>query len=140
MQSAANHTRWVPLYHFVAFPLLIANAVHALWRLSSGVNVSSVLFAGTSVALVLVAFYARVFALRAQDRVIRLEVRLRLFELMPAERRADIMRLSVNQMIGLRFASDAELPDLAMTALRDNLSGSQIKKLIKHWVPDNDRV
>lgn len=140
MQSAANHTRWVPLYHFVAFPLLIANVVHAFWRLSAGVSVASVLFAGTSIALVLVAFYARVFALRAQDRVIRLEVRLRLLELMPAERRADIMRLSVNQMIGLRFASDAELPDLAMTALRDNLSGNAIKKLIKHWVPDNDRV
>lgn len=140
MQSQANHTRWVPLYHFVAGPILIANAICALWALKNGITLHSVIFAATAVALILVAFFARSFALKAQDRVIRLEMRLRLREILPAAQHADINRLTASQMVGLRFASDGELSNLVAAALKENLTGAEIKKRITTWVPDDTRV
>lgn len=140
MQSYANHTRWVPLYHFVTFPLLTANLVFAFWELRHGLTVASVLFATTAMALVLSAFFARFFALKAQDRVIRLEMRMKLREVLPASQQGDINRLSVAQLVGLRFASDGELPALVAASLKDSLSTGAIKKMITTWVPDEDRV
>lgn len=140
MQNYANHTRWVPLYHFVAFPILLANAVSAIWGLRNGASIASGLYAASAVALLVVHFFARFFALKAQDRVIRLEMRMRLREILPAHQHGDINRLTVSQMVGLRFASDGELPGLVAAALKDNLSGSDIKKQIKTWVPDDTRV
>ena len=140
MQNHDNHVRWVPLYHFVAGPLLIVNALYAIWHLRHGITAASGLFATTSVALVLIAFFARFFALKAQDRVIRLEMRLRMKELLPASQHGDIARLSMSQIVALRFASDAELPALVAAAVKDNLGGTDIKKRITNWVPDTDRV
>ncbi len=140
MQTYANHTRFEPLYHFVAGPILIANAIYALQALKHGLSVGSVMFAATAVALVLIAFFARAFALKAQDRVIRLEMRMRLREVLPASQHGDISRLSMSQLVGLRFASDAELPNLVQATLKDDLSGRAIKKLITTWVPDDHRV
>lgn len=140
MQTYANHTRWVPLYHFVLAPILVANAIGAIWGLRHGISLGSALYAATAVALILSAFFARFFALKAQDRVIRLEMRLRLREVLPASQHGDINRLNVSQMVGLRFASDGELSGLVSAALKDNLSGSDIKKQIKTWVPDDTRV
>lgn len=140
MQSYANHTRWVPLYHFVLAPILIANAICAIWGLRHGISLSSVLYAATSVALIVTAFFARAFALKAQDRVIRLEERMRLREVLPASQHADINRLTVSQLVGLRFASDGELSNLVTAAIKENLTGSDIKKRITTWRPDETRV
>jgi hypothetical protein len=140
MQNHANHVRWLPLYHFVAGPLLIANAIYALVELKNGITIASVLAATTAIALVLIAFFARFFALKAQDRVIRLEMRHRLRDVLPPGQHGDIHRLPMNQIVALRFAGDAELPSLVTAALKDNLSGTDIKKRITNWVPDTDRV
>jgi hypothetical protein len=140
MQNYANHARYVPLYHFVAGPILIANAIYAIWHLKDGVSLGSGLYAATAVALVLAAFFARFFALKAQDRVIRLEMRMRLRDVLPPSQHAEINQLALNQIVALRFASDAELPALVALALKDNLGGRDIKKRIATWVPDYDRV
>lgn len=140
MQNHANHARYVPLYHFVAGPILIANAGNAIWQLRNGISSGSVLYAATAVALLLAAFFARAFALKAQDRVIRLEMRMRLREVLPASQQGDIARLNMSQMVALRFASDAELPALVSAALSENLGGRDIKKRITTWVPDENRV
>jgi hypothetical protein len=140
MQNYKNHARFFPLYHFVTFPIILANAIYALMQLRRGLTLPSVMFAGTAVALVLLTFIARYFALRVQDRVIRLEMRLRLKEILPASMHADINRLSISQMVGLRFAGDAEMPALVATALKDNLKGNDIKKLVTDWQADYDRA
>jgi hypothetical protein len=86
---------------------------------------------------VLVALYARMFALTVQDRVIRLEMRLRLEKLLPADLKSRILEFSVGQLIALRFASDAELPDLARRVLDEKVKDKKsIKQMIKTWKPD----
>ncbi len=140
MQNYKNHARYVPLYHFVAGPILIANMLNAIWSLRHGISAGRVLYAATAVALVLIAFFARFFALKAQDRVIRLEMRLRLREVLPASQQADINRLGMNQIVALRFASDPELPALVAAALKENLGNRDIKSRITTWVPDENRV
>jgi hypothetical protein len=140
MQNYANHTRWVPLFHFITGPLLIANAGYAIFALRHGLSTGSILFATTALALLFTGFFSRFFALKAQDRVIRLEMRLRLRDVLPASQQGDILRLSTSQLIALRFACDAELPGLVTAALKDNLGGQAIKKQIQTWVPDHDRV
>ena len=88
-------------------------------------------------ALLVLAFTARIFALTVQDRVIRLEMRLRLQQVLPADLRARIPEFSTGQLVALRFASDAELPELARKVLQDNLTDRKaIKKLIRNWQPD----
>lgn len=140
MQNYSNHARFVPLYHFVAAPILLVNAGYALWTLKNGLSMASVMFALTAVALVLIAFFARFFALKVQDRVIRLEMRMRLAGVLPADQHDRILKLSVSQMVGLRFAGDAELSALVAQALADNLSGNDIKKLVKDWQADYARA
>jgi len=140
MQTYENHARNVPLYHYVAGPILIANAIYALQALRHGISFASVMYALTGIALVLIGFYARAFALAAQDRVIRLEMWLRLKDVLPGSQHADIKRLTARQLVALRFASDAELPSLVMATLQENLPGREIKKRIKTWVPDETRV
>lgn len=140
MQTYANHARFVPLYHFVAGPILIANAIYAIWQLKNGFGLGSILVAATAVALILIAFFTRFFALKAQDRVIRLEERLRLREVLLPSQHADIARLTIGQIVALRFASDAEISALVAASVNENLSSSDIKKRITTWVPDETRV
>lgn len=141
MQNYANHAKNVPAFHFVAVPILIANFVFASIQLRHGIDTPHVMAALTALALVIIAFAGRVFALKVQDRVIRLEERLRMREVLPADMHGKIHLLSAKQLIGLRFASDAELPSLVSQVLKDNIAGANdIKKMVKDWRADDLRA
>src|SRR5487761_1062822 len=137
-QAFANHSRVVPAFHMVALPILLLNVVYSIYELVHtwflfGALVSLLV----SIALLLVALYARMFALAVQDRVIRLEMRLRLEKLLPADLKPRIPEFTVSQLIALRFASDAELPDLARRVLDEKVKDRKaIKQMIKTWKPD----
>jgi hypothetical protein len=140
-QNFQNHAQFVPLYHYVTFPLLLLNLIVAAYQTWQHPGLLTAWAIAMAVALILVTFFARFFALKAQDRVIRLEERLRLRELLPASRHAEIATFSTDQLIGLRFASDEELPALAASVLRDNIQDrTAIKKMVKSWRADDCRV
>ena len=142
-QSLKNHARFDPQFHFVLSFILLANLVFAIfhlvhhWELE---RVSAFWYLGLSLAAFLVLFKIRSYPIKVQDRVIRLEERMRLQALAPAEWHAQIYRLSCDQLIGLRFASDDEVVELAKQALEHNLTRKQIKERIKNWRPDDWRV
>ncbi len=140
-QNFANHTRLVPPFHYVALPILLVNFVWAVRGLFSGITFDASLNVLVAVALIIVALFARVFALKAQDRVIRLEMRLRMRELLPEDLQGRINDFTPTQMVGLRFAGDAELPELARKALDENITkATPIKKMITDWQGDYFRV
>ncbi len=139
-QTYANHLRFVPLFHYVLSLLLLVNLGWAGWRLFRGRSLGDVVALLTAVALVLLFYYARDFPLRVQDRLIRLEERLRLAQVLPAELRERIAELTPEQLIALRFAADEELAELVPRVLDGGLRGrTEIKKAIKHWRPDDYR-
>jgi hypothetical protein len=139
-QTYANHTRRDPLFHFFALPvfllLALAGVVHFLWR--PGLHSGLMFVVGVALAVVVVK--TRVYSLRVQDRVIRLEEQLRLASLLLGPLRSRIPELTPGQLVGLRFASDAELPGLVERALSEKLSKEDIKKAIQNWRPDYLRV
>ena len=140
-QNFDNHVRFVPPYHYVAFPILLVNLLYRLYWLSGGFTFDAILDVLVGVALIIVALFARVFALGAQDRVIRLEMRLRMRELLPDDLQGRINDFTPTQMVGLRFASDAELPALARKVLDENIvKATPIKQAVKDWQPDLHRV
>ncbi len=139
-QTYQNHVRWLPPFHFFALPVLLVNALNAIRHLYNDPSRSTGFALLVAVALFLTCLLARTQALAAQDRVIRLEMRLRLLGLLPADLHGRIYEITPAQMVSLRFASDAELPDLVRTVLKDNTKPREIKKLIKVWVPDHLRV
>ncbi|CAN5466777.1 hypothetical protein BH10ACI4_BH10ACI4_39070 [soil metagenome] len=142
-QDFKNHARYHPPFHFVLIPLLLLNlitSIHATihqWPHDRGLNLWWIFL---SVMLILIAGNGRASALKAQDRVIRLEERLRLAALLPAAERHLIDQLSVRQLIALRFASDDELPALVHRTLEQGLDPKTIKKSIVKWRPDYHRV
>ena len=136
-QTHANHTRYVPGYHFVATTLVFLNLVYTVVRIFRAPSLATVMAALTAVALVLVWFYARVFALSVQDRVIRLEMQLRLQRVLPDELRARIGELTRGQFVALRFACDAELPALVRKVLEEKITDrKRIKLAVRTWQPD----
>jgi hypothetical protein len=139
-QSFANHTRFDPPFHFFLLPLGIVAIVLSVIRIIHHPGIASTLWVVLAIGFVMIAFKARGYALKVQDRVIRLEERLRLAMLMPEAARARIGELTESQLIALRFASDAELPGLAMRALTEGLSSKQIKSSIVSWRGDYFRV
>ncbi len=145
-QNFANHSKIVPLFHYVILPILAVNLFSSIFGLVRSIRTANfswhaVLGFLVAAALVLLALYARMFALAVQDRVIRLEMQLRLQNLLPAELRPRIPEFTVSQLVALRFASDAELPDLARKVLAENLRERKaIKQLIRDWQPDNLRA
>ena len=140
-QSYQNHVRIIPAFHYLvfgAFTLDFALSVQAFVAEPSFARGSHAL---TAVALLTLAYYARVFAVTVQDRVIRLEMRQRLREALPAALQPRISDFTRGQLVALRFASDGELAELAQTVLRDNIQNkTAIKKMIKVWNPDHLRV
>ena len=140
-QNLANHAKLVPAFHFFVLPMLAINLVSSIIHAVDSFSVRSVIAVLTAAALVLLALYARMFALTVQDRVIRLEMQLRLQNLLPTDLRSRIPELTVSQLVALRFASDAELPELARKVLAENLAERKaIKQLVRDWQPDNLRA
>lgn len=139
-QTYANHRRFVPLFHFIAFPALLILLIGSIINLvkSSHDNLySASLIVLISVLLILATLFARGFALKAQDRAIVAEENLRHYLLTQKPLPSD---LTVRQIIGLRFASDEEFLQLVEKALKERLSENQIKKEIKNWRSDDYRV
>jgi hypothetical protein len=141
-QSYANHVKWVPTFHFFVMPVLVLNLVESLLKLfRQGFSFDRLVGALTAAALVLLMFHARLFALKVQDRVIRLEERLRMERLLAPDLQAQIGDFTPGQLVALRFASDAELPGLARKVITDNLTtGKAIKQMVKNWRADQLRA
>jgi len=139
-QSLKNHARFDPLYHFLLFAFVLANLVYACFHLYRQPSLSSGWYLVLSVVVIVPLLRLRQYPLRVQDRIIRLEERIRLQALAPAEWHTQIYRLSEDQLIGLRFAADDEVVALAKQALEEKLNRKQIKERIKSWRPDNWRV
>jgi len=140
LQNYSNHRRFVPLFHFFTMLgtlfLLIGAIVNLVKSSHENIYNASLLVFG-SLLLLLTAFYARVFALKAQDRAIKVEENFRHYILTG---KVLDSKLTVQQIVGLRFASDEEFPDLAKKAIAENLSQNAIKKSIEHWKEDTYRV
>jgi hypothetical protein len=139
-QNLANHSRVDPLFHFFALPVFALTAVGGLIHLIWHPSYHSASFFVISVAAVVALTKIRTYSLKVQDRVIRLEERLRLTALCSEPLRSRIPELNEAQLIALRFASDAEAPALVQRALTERLSRADIKKAIQNWRPDNWRV
>jgi hypothetical protein len=139
-QSFANHARLDPPFHFVLAPICLAAIILSVILLVRQPGIGSILGVLLSVGLFMITGKARSYALKAQDRVIRLEERLRLSMLLPEAMRPRIVELTEPQLIALRFASDAELPALALRALNEGLTRKQIKASIQTWRPDYFRI
>jgi hypothetical protein len=141
-QNLQNHVRIVPAYHMFVFPVLFVNIGWAIYRVVKfPISFPTVFGVFLSVALLLLALYARLFALSVQDRIIRLEMRLRLAEILPPDLRPRIPEFTVAQLVSMRFACDAELPALARKVLDDKMSDRKaIKQLVKDWQGDYVRA
>mgnify|MGYP001591445672 CR=1 FL=1 len=139
-QTFENHMKIVPLFHVGVFGILALNLLFNLYRIYRVPGLETGMSALLAVALLGLAFYARVFALTVQDRIIRLEMRLRLKTVLPAEMHPQIPQLGVGQLIALRFASDEELAALTRAVLAENIRDRRvIKKRIKNWQADRLR-
>jgi len=135
-----NHGRFDPPYHFFLAIVSIATVVISIVYAVHHTCFYSIWLVVVAVAAFIALFRMRQYPLKVQDRVIRLEERIRLQALAPSEWHTQIYRLSEDQLIGLRFAADDEVVELAKQALEHNLTRKQIKERIKTWRPDNWRV
>ena len=139
-QTYANHRRLEPIHHFVLIPILLITWIATIWQAIKHPNLHSVWWAVLGFAILMVAIQVRVYALKVQDRLIRLEETLRMERILPQDLKARIPELTVKQMVGLRFAADAELVNRVREALDERLDGEAIKKRIQAWRPDTFRI
>jgi Family of unknown function (DUF6526) len=140
-QNFENHTRLVAAWHFVAAPILLLNLGVSIHNVVKDQSFNNIVLLLLAIALLILWAFSRLFALTVQDRVIRLEMRLRLAELLPAEMQPRIPEFTVGQLVSLRFASDEELPSLAKKVLDEKINDRKaIKKMIKNWQPDELRA
>jgi len=146
-QTFANHTRFDPAFHFFVLPVLFLGLLLALVHFFAHItegdfrdHFHAFLLIVLALALLTLALKERMYSLKVQDRVIRLEERLRLAMLLPEPLRARIPELTEAQLVGLRFASDAEIPKLVERTLKEKLSRADIKKAIQNWRGDYWRV
>lgn len=141
-QNYANHRRYVPMYHVVTFGLIVLSLIGSIINLVKSLGQHAGLYSASLLVVVFIVLgllflFARVFALKAQDRAIRAEENLRHFVM--TGKLLD-SRLTIRQIIGLRFASDPEYLDLCKRAIAENLSEDAIKKAVKNWRADDYRV
>ena len=142
-QNFKNHARFDPAFHFFLAPMTLLNlafSIYATIHAWPGFRHTHLWWIAMSVVLFVMTGKMRSYALQNQDRIIRLEEQLRLADLLPEGKLGLVDALTIDQFIGLRFASDAELPALAARAVAENLNRKQIKALIVTWRPDNDRI
>jgi hypothetical protein len=150
-QNFSNHGKFVPMFHFFVIPVLIANVIWSIVSASRILGHSAAIGASllaavafsilVSIALLLLAFLARLFALGVQDRVIRLEERMRYERLLPHDLSPRIGEFTINQLVSLRFASDAELPALARKVLDGKMNERKvIKQMVQNWRADYQRI
>jgi L-cystine uptake protein TcyP (sodium:dicarboxylate symporter family) len=141
-QNYHNHRRYVPLFHYVALPVIFSAIIGAFINLVNTINSGASLYEAVlifllCILLLLVCFFARAFALKAQDRVIRLEENFRHY--LATGKPLD-SKLRLNQIVALRFASDEEFVALSQQAADEKIPGKQIKKMIKNWRTDYSRM
>lgn len=139
-QSLKNHLRFDPLFHFFLALVAWANLIVATVHLVRHPNFFSAWLVVLSAAAIVLIFKLRLYPMKVQDRVIRLEERMRLQALAPSEWHTQIFQLTEDQLIGLRFAADDEVVELAKQALEHNLNRKQIKERVRSWRPDHWRV
>ena len=140
-QNAANHARFVPGYHYLAGALTLLNLIWAITRSIRHPTIESHAAILVGVILLLLLWYLRAFPLAVQDRLIRLEERLRMQRLLPPAMQPRLDEFTAAQLIALRFASDAELPELASKVLNERITDrKQIKLLIREWRADHMRA
>ncbi len=139
-QNFANHRKFVRGFHYVALPILMINLVYSGFVTVTSFSVDSVIALFVAFALVMIGLYARLFALGAQDRVIRLEEQLRLRALLP-DQTGTIDQLTTGQLIGLRFASDGEVGELVAAVSTEGIEkADEIKKRVTNWRADHQRL
>jgi hypothetical protein len=140
-QSYANHVRWHPIFHFFLAPVMLVNFIRSVVLFIKQPGWTAGEWVVMSFALVVLTLLVRVNPLRAQDRIIRLEEQLRYQRVLPPDLAARASQLSIGQIVALRFASDAELPELARQTLDGKFAKpAEIKKAIKNWRADTLRV
>jgi len=141
-QSFESHAKWVPLFHFFVLPVLLINLGFSIyWCVKSWFSMYGVISVLVAAALFVGIGTARGMALKVQDRVIRLEERLRFERLLPVDLHPRIGEFTIDQLVALRFASNAELPELARKVLEEKIVDRKaIKQLIKTWQPDFARA
>jgi hypothetical protein len=148
-QNFSNHTKIVPAFHYFLLPVLFINLVGASYWVYATARHAwgpfplfyAILNLFLAIALLILAFLARLFALGVQDRVIRLEERLRYQQLLPEDLKARINEFTTRQLVALRFASDTELPALARKVLDEKVKERKaIKQMIQNWRADYQRI
>jgi Family of unknown function (DUF6526) len=136
-QNYSNHRRFLPIFHFFVLPVLLFNVVYRIVVAVRAFSFDTVVGAVVAIALLALALAARLMANTVQDRVIRLEMRLRLGSVLPPGLRARIPEFTLAQLVALRFASDAELPELAGKVLQEQIDNrNTIKKMVQDWQAD----
>jgi uncharacterized membrane protein YciS (DUF1049 family) len=140
-QSFERHAKMVPLYHYWGTSFLLIPTLYFAYVAVTDFSLASVLMLVFAIGVNITGLFGRLFALGVQDRVIRLEERLRLERLLPDELRGRIEDVTTDQLIGLRFASDGELVDLTRRVLDGEFADRKsIKRAVKQWRPDHQRI
>jgi len=141
VQSYKNHSRLLPAFHFFVLPVLALNVVNEARRAYYYPSGGRAIAVVVAIAILTLGILARTMPLAAQDRLIRLEMRMRLQQILPADLQPRINELTTRQLVALRFACDAEMPELVREVLDGRLkTGKEIKLRIKDWQPDWQRV
>ena len=140
-QTYASHRRYIPEFHFFVLPVLTANVVVTVIEFVRHPRFITAWIAIVAIALGIGIWTARAMALRAQDRIIRLEERVRLGQLLPPDLRSRVGELQPSQLVAIRFAPDEEVPDLVRRTLAGELkTRGDIKRAIQNWRADHLRV
>jgi uncharacterized membrane protein YciS (DUF1049 family) len=141
-QSFQSHGKWVPPFHFFVLPVLLINFGFSIyWCVKMWFSISGVLSLVVAAALFVGMVMVRMMTMKVQDRVIRIEERIRFERVLPADMHARIGEFTIDQLVALRFASNAELPELARKVLEEKLNDRKaIKQMIKTWRPDFARA
>jgi hypothetical protein len=139
-QSYKNHVRWDPLFHFFLLPIAYITVLLTAYNMYRRFTLLDAWLFVFCVAFAVALVKTRTYALRVQDRVIRLEEQHRLAKLLPEPLRSRVSELTPSQLVALRFAPDAELPSLVEQTLVNQWTNKQIKQNIQNWRPDHFRV